>query len=90
VALPSGAECVQASLLVALSSIRECRDDWLQDPKLFADFPEFLKEKDERDPLPESVERRLAEFRRWGPLTGYQERFLRLSEMTAIRGPTVR
>jgi photosystem II stability/assembly factor-like uncharacterized protein len=73
-------KAIPEDVLVALTSIRECRADWLQKPELFADFPEFLEEVDEREPLPESVQREMQDFRRWGPLTPYREKFLRLSD----------
>jgi len=71
---------IPEDVLVALSSIRECRAEWLQKPELYSDFPEFLEAVDEQDPLPESVQRELADFRRWGSLTPYREKFLRLSD----------
>jgi hypothetical protein len=81
---PDG-RAIPEDVLVALSSIRECRADWLQKPELYSDFPVFLETVDETEPLPESVQRELADFRRWGSLTPYREKFLRLSDSVRAR-----
>jgi hypothetical protein len=69
---------IPEDVLVALSSIQECRADWLEKPELYEDFSGFL-EANAVEPLPATVQESLDDTRRWGPLTAYRERFKRLS-----------
>jgi hypothetical protein len=69
---------IPEEVLVALSSIQECRADWLEEPALYENFPGFIQ-KNAVEPLPETVQEHLDRARFWGPLTRYRERFKRLS-----------
>ncbi len=73
------AATIPEEILVALSSIQECRAEWLDRRELFADFPGFLEAADATEPLPESVQQEMADFREWGPLVRYQEKFAQLT-----------
>jgi hypothetical protein len=76
--LVEGVATIPEEVLVALSSIQECRADWLEQPELYENFPGFLR-ANAVNPLPETVQQHLDRARFWGPLTPYRERFQRLS-----------